>query len=86
MNVTILFIYSKWRVLGIIQDCGREASVLMRCEPSFFNFYVYSLIIRCTSCMNVEREGESDRERYVYCASEMRPSNQPDATIKVKEQ
>ena len=41
MNVTILFIYSKWRVLGIIQDRNREPSVLMRCEPSFFNFYVF---------------------------------------------
>ena len=47
MNFTILFIYSKWWVLGIIQDRGRELSVLMRREPSFFNFYVYSLIIRC---------------------------------------
>ena len=44
--------------------------------------------------MNVETEGERElegerereRERYVCCASEMRPSNQPDANIKVKEQ
>ena len=40
--------------------------------------YVYSLIIRCM------REGERERERDVCCASEMRPSNQPDANIKVK--
>ena len=38
--------------------------------------------------MNVESKGERgrERERDVCCASEMRPSNQPDANIKVKEQ
>ena len=38
--------------------------------------------------MNVERERgrERERERDVCCASEMRPSNQPDANIKIKEQ
>ena len=32
------------------------------------------------------RERERERERDVCCAYEMRPSNRPDANIKVKEQ
>ena len=36
--------------------------------------------------MNVEGERGRERERDVCCASKMRPSNQPDANIKVKEQ